>query len=175
MDLRLRPYREQDRDAAIAAHEVMAHDDFPFLLGWSPATPWTDFLAELDDHRRGVGVPVDWVRGAQLCAQLDGALVGRASIRFELNDYLLERGGHIGYCVLPAWRRRGCATEILRQALVLARSEGVERVLVTCDDDNVGSARTIERCGGVLESIVPDASTSHTRGVAPGIRRYWID
>ncbi|HUX04507.1 MAG TPA: GNAT family N-acetyltransferase [Acidimicrobiales bacterium] len=175
MDVRLRPYREHDRDSAIAAHEVLALDDFPFLLGWSPSTPWSNFLAELDEHRRGVGVPEHWVRGTQLCADVDGEIIGRASIRFELNDYLLERGGHIGYCVLPAWRRRGYATEILRQALVVARSEGVTRVLVTCDDDNEGSARAIERCGGVLESIVPGESTSNTRATQPGVRRYWID
>jgi predicted acetyltransferase len=52
--------------------------------------------------------------------------------------------------VLPAYRRRGYATEILRQALIVGRSLGIDRVLVTCDDDNVGSVRVIESCGGNL-------------------------
>jgi len=66
-----------------------------------------------------------------LLARVGGDLVGRVSIRHELNDFLAEFGGHIGYAVRPQFRRRGHATEILRQALVVARGEGVERVLVT--------------------------------------------
>ena len=80
-------------------------------------------------------------------------------------------GGHIGYGVRPAWRRRGYATEILRQSLVILRSYGVEHVLVTCDDANLGSAAVIEACGGVLERIVPGEESDD--GVP--FRRYWID
>jgi predicted acetyltransferase len=97
-----------------------------------------------------------------------GQIVGRTSIRHELNEFLARFGGHIGYGVLDAHRRRGHATEILRQSLVIARARGVDRVLVTCDDDNVGSATVIERCGGVFESVVEGLD-----GIP--IRRYWID
>ena len=90
------------------------------------------------------------------------------SIRYELNDFLAAYGGHIGYAVRPAYRRRGFASEILRQALIIIRAHGVDRVLVTCDEDNLGSAKAIERQGGVLED---------TRVDPDGIRkrRYWID
>ena len=101
-------------------------------------------------------------------AVVDELIVGRVSVRFALNEFLSVFGGHIGYAVLPEHRRRGLATEILSQALVIARSEGVDRVLVTCDEDNVGSARTIERNGGVLENRMIDPEGSVTR-------RYWID
>ena len=63
----------------------------------------------------------------------------------------------------------GYATEILRQSLVIARSVGVDRVLVTCDDDNVGSAAVIERCGGVFESLTDNRESDTPK------RRYWID
>ena len=94
--------------------------------------------------------------------------MGRVSIRHELNDFLAAYAGHIGYAVRPQWRRRGFATEILRQALIIVRAHGVDRVLVTCDEDNLASARAIERQGGVLED---------TRVDPDGIlkRRYWID
>jgi predicted acetyltransferase len=95
-------------------------------------------------------------------------IVGRTSIRHELNESLLVEGGHIGYAVLQEHRRRGYATEILRQSLVVARAVGVERVLVTCDDDNLASAAVIERCGGRFDSL-SRAEDGHA------VRRYWID
>ncbi len=113
-------------------------------------------------------VPEGLVRSDFLLAEVGGALVGRVSVRFALNDYLAAQGGHIGYGVRPAFRGRGYATEILRQAIALARTEGVERILVVCDDDNAASSRVIERNGGVLESVV-----TPTDARVP-IRRYWI-
>ena len=97
-------------------------------------------------------------------------IVGRGSIRHELNDFLFRVGGHIGYTVVPEFRRRGYATQILRQLLTIARERfGLARVLVTCDDDNIGSIRTIEKNGGVLENVVSGVDL-----VTPK-RRYWID
>jgi predicted acetyltransferase len=121
----------------------------------------------MERHRQGIDLPENRVRGAFLAADVDGQLVGRASIRFELNDFLAARGGHIGYGVLPEFRQRGYATAILRESIVIARNEGVGAVLVTCDDSNVASVKVIERCGGVLEGIVFGDD-----GV--GFRRYWI-
>ena len=130
--------------------------------------PWADYLAQMAAWERGIGVPADRVPAAFLAAEADGALVGRVSIRYEFNDFLAAYGGHIGYAVRPAYRRRGFASEILRQALIIIRAHGVDRVLVTCDEDNLGSAKAIERQGGVLED---------TRLDPDGIRkrRYWID
>ena len=102
-----------------------------------------------------------------MAADVDGQLVGRASIRFELDAAHAVRGGHIGYGVISAFRRRGYATLILKEALAIARNEGVAPVLLTCMDDNVASATVIERCGGVLESIAPDED-------GRGLRRHWI-
>ncbi|MGC2485187.1 MAG: GNAT family N-acetyltransferase [Acidimicrobiales bacterium] len=173
MTLQLRPYNETDESAAVAIHQAMLADDFFFLLFWEPTMTWGAFLASVDELRRGITppqAPPHRVRSDQLAAVVDGEIVGRVSVRFELNEYLSERGGHVGYGVAPAHRARGYATEILRQALVLLRSEGVGRVLVTCDDNNAASARVIEKNGGVLESISPPLE-----GDAKFVRRYWID
>jgi predicted acetyltransferase len=128
---------------------------------------WAQWTTLMERHRQGIDLPENRVRGAFLAADVDGQLVGRASIRFELNDFLAARGGHIGYGVLPEFRQRGYATAILRESIVIARNEGVGAVLVTCDDSNVASVKVIERCGGVLEGIVFGDD-----GVV--FRRYWI-
>jgi predicted acetyltransferase len=173
MTLQLRPYNEADETAAVAIHQEMLADDFYFLLFWEPTKTWAAFLASVDELRRGNIPPTSppyRVRSDQLAAVVDGEIVGRVSVRFELNEYLGERGGHVGYGVAPAHRARGYATEILRQALVVLRAEGVKRVLVTCDDNNVASARVIEKNGGVLESLSPPQA-----GDNKFVRRYWIE
>ena len=80
-------------------------------------------------------------------------MVGFLAFRHELNAFLLEEGGHIGYAVRPARRREGHATRALGLAVRRAAELGLDRVLVTCDDDNVPSAATIIGNGGVLEDV----------------------
>ena len=168
--LRLRPPRLEDEAAFAAAHRALAEEDFQFGLGYAAGMDWATYLRRLDDQRRGIDLPTGLVPATFLVADVQGQLVGRTSIRHELTEYLAREGGHIGYAVVAEHRRRGYATEILRQSLVIARAAGVERVLVTCDDDNVGSAAVIERCGGVFDSIVARSDDDATL-----CRRYWID
>jgi predicted acetyltransferase len=167
--LRLRPLRLDDEAAFLAGHRLMAEDDFTFGLFLEPGMAWADYLKLLQDYRMGVNLPQRLVPSTFLVADVAGEIVGRTSIRHRLNDFLLAEGGHIGFGVLRSHRRRGYATEILRQSLVIARATGIGRVLVTCDDDNIGSMKVIEAGGGRLDdvsAITPDG---------PAIRRYWID
>jgi predicted acetyltransferase len=144
----------------------MAAEGNVFGFALEPGVEWSAYLDMLDERRRGVNLSPDQVPATFLVADVGGVIVGRAQIRHHLNDFLEREGGHIGYCVLPDYRRRGYATEILRQSLTVIRAIGVDRVLVCCDDDNAGSIAVIESCGGVLDSV-----TSST----PPKRRYWID
>jgi predicted acetyltransferase len=122
--LRLRPPREDDEAAFAAAHAAITGAGILFGIGYQPGMLWPAYLAALEDHRHGRNVPARFVPGTFLVADVAGEIVGRASIRFRLNDFLLREGGHIGYVVLPQHRRRGYATEILRQSLVIARRRG---------------------------------------------------
>lgn len=103
-----------------------------------------------------------------LFGAVDGAVVGRVSVRHMLTEGLALADGHIGYGVRKAYRRRGYAAELFRAGLGIACDLGIDRALVTCDDDTVGSAAVIERSGGVFENIrsVPGGASSK--------RRYWV-
>jgi predicted acetyltransferase len=97
--------------------------------------------------------PSDWVTGTYLWMVDDDTVVGRISLRHSLTPWLLEVGGHVGYAVRPTARRRGYATAALGLMRRVAAEHGIDPVLVTCDDDNVGSRKVIEANRGVLEDI----------------------
>ncbi len=166
----LRPLNADDNAEAVQAHHEMALDGFDFLLdstgSYDETGPWEAYLARLAAIEDGENVPESWVPSTFLVAEVDGQIVGRVSIRHRLNDFLETRGGHIGYGVRPAYRRRGYATQILGRALEIARGLGVKSVLVTCDDANAASSKVIEKAGGVLENIFQEGDDK--------IRRYWI-
>lgn len=92
--------------------------------------------------------------------------VGAVNIRHYLNDYLLNYGGHIGDGVRPSKRRKGIATKMIALALDECKKLGIHKVLMTCNKDNIGSAKSIINNGGVLENeVLMDEKTE---------QRYWI-
>jgi predicted acetyltransferase len=130
--------------------------------------PLVRYLEVLRDYAAGAHLPPGTVPTTFRFAFLGLRIVGRVSIRHRLTAALERCGGHIGCVVVPEFRRRGYATEMLRWAIAFGHTElGLAPLLLTCDDDNVGSIATIEKNGGVLENVVD------VKGRA--IRRYWID
>lgn len=156
-----------DQAQAETAQAELAADDFNFLLRGTDQT-WAQWLTKVERDMAGTDLAPGRVPATMLFAMVGDNIVGRVHLRHELTDALLQEGGHLGYAVRPAFRRRGYATQLLRQGLEFARDLGIEAALVTCDDDNPGSIGTIERCGGVLEDKRPRADGTLTR-------RYWID
>ena len=121
---------------------------------------WVDWLGRMEHP--GTHVPDGFVPCSYRWIVEDNRVIGTIALRHELNALLLESAGHIGYAVEPGSRRRGVAGGALGHVLGMAAARGLDPVLLTCDVDNIASARTIESAGGVLED---------ERG---GKRRYWI-
>ena len=126
---------------------------------------WVERLAREGD----VSVPVapGRVHATYWWITEDDEYLGAITLRHRLNDFLLDAGGHVGYSVRPSARGRGLAAWAVAEVLGHARALGLERVLITCADDNQASAQTIERSGGVLEDV-RDTVLGRTR-------RYWIE
>lgn len=92
--------------------------------------------------------------------------VGAVNIRHYLNENLLKTGGHIGDGIRPSERRKGYATAMISLALQECRKLGINRVLMCCDRNNIGSAKSIIHNGGVLENEVVEDGVP--------VQRYWI-
>ena len=152
--------------------------DFPadaVLHGYGLPADQNEFLSATDDSsvvrffsdaERGVGLPDGWVPCTTYWiveTAVPDVVLGSLALRHHIEtDFLREYGGHIGYGVRPSARGIGVASAALRASLPHARALGLERVLLTCDEDNAASRRTIERCGGVFDRMADDR------------RRYWI-
>ena len=170
-DLTLRLPREDEEEEFVRAHRATSPGVPSFLHYYEDGMSFQRYLEVLAEQERGIHLPsANHAPSTFLFAFVHDRIVGRVSIRHSLNESLLREGGHIGYVVVPEFRRQGYATAILRQSLQIACDKcGLHRILVTCDDDNIGSIRTIEKNGGILEKVVngPDLDKP--------IRRYWIE
>ena len=123
---------------------------------------YEDWLASNADAEMGLNISEGWVPAVQFVGFEGGRAVGFLSLRLRLNDYLLEKGGHIGYSVRPSERGKGYAKAMLKQGLSSAMSKNITKVLVTCHETNPASRAIILANGGVLEDV------------REGTERYWI-
>ncbi|UGT60475.1 GNAT family N-acetyltransferase [Nocardia asteroides] len=153
--------------ASLHAAWLVAHRE------WGPGVHEDGFGLRADDEVESAAGFAEWVRRLAAesggCAHrwivADGEVLGGIALRYGTSDAVL-RAGHIGYGVRPSARRRGVASRALAGMLEIARERGMGQVLLLCADGNVASARTIEKAGGVLESV-------RDTELGPA-RRYWI-
>jgi len=128
---------------------------------------FTAFVEKLREEAEGKSLPEGYVPHTVFWLVYGKELIGWLNIRHRLNDHLLEVGGHIGYTIRPSERRKGYGTKILALALSEAKKLGIKRVRITCNDDNIGSRKIIEKNGGIF-----DGMAATPEGIV--IRRYWI-
>lgn len=127
------------------------------------------FVHRLRQQAQGIGLPEGYVpMSSYWLMNADGQVLGESRLRHYLSPALEVEGGHIGYAIRPSARRQGYGTRILALTLEKALQRGVRRVMVTCDTDNIGSARIIEKNGGRLAGYAVSPRSGKQ------ISQYWI-
>ena len=128
------------------------------------------YVRRLKEVAKGIGLPRGHVPQTTFWMIRNGStIVGVSHLRHRLTPALQKEGGHIGYTVAPSHRRKGYGTRLLTLTLERAGELGLRRVMVTCDTDNIGSARIIQKNGGQF------AGESLSDESRKPVSRYWID
>lgn len=142
------------------------------LVPWvlSLETPgFAELVRRLRAYSNGIGLKAGFVPHSTFwLIDADRRLVAVSNLRHELTPSLMREGGHIGFGVRPSERGKGYATRLLALTLIEAKRLGIDRALLTCDRQNLASARVIEKNGGVFDSESTSEDGNRTR-------RYWIN
>lgn len=169
MNLVLRQLTDNDEIAFLqGAKEWAGESPHWYSFVWKEGMAFKEMLEILKKEEKGIDLGPNRVPHTMLYGFFDGQIIGRVSVRHELNDYLRKRGGHIGYAVAKRFRRKGLATEMVRQAIEFCQGLGMKSIMVTCADDNTPSWKIVEKFGGKLQDRVWDEEDNEM------IRRYWI-
>lgn len=128
------------------------------------------YIAECEKHKSTLTLPEGRVIATQFfCVRKeDDRIVGMIQVRHYMNEYLSMYAGNIGYSVRPSERRKGYATSMLGAVLPYCREIGLDKILISCHEGNIGSEKTILSNGGIYESTVEEP------GEELGLKRFWI-
>lgn len=139
-------------------------------LDYTEGLNYKEWIKKITNEHNGIELSEGRVPSSVYFLMDDDKIVGHLSIRHNINSSFLSLyGGHIGYVVRPSERRKGYASIILNLALEKCKDLGLENVLVTCKEDNIGSAKTIENNFGILKEVIyiPKENCN--------FKKYWIN
>lgn len=173
MDIIIRELEESDKSSFLEATKSEWEPNFitAFYFKDLAQSNYEKYLRILEQAKMGVNIPKEHVPSTNLFAFNQAKqMIGRVSIRHELNDFLSQIGGHIGYVVAPEHRNKGIATKLLAAGLAYCKDElKLSKVLLTCDDGNLASEKVILNNKGIFESLRPSCELSPNAK-----KRFWI-
>ena len=175
MNLFLREPTLEDKDEVIKMCKELetCGDEYPFegagRLDKLLNTSYEEWLQMCEADKTIETKNPAWSNGTNyLLVDNNNHVYGFSQLRHSLKGELINIGGNIGYVIRPTERRKGYATIQLQLLLEKANELGLDKVLVTCRDNNIGSRKTIERCLGEQDKSVPSKYPNITE------LRYWI-
>ena len=176
MNLYLREINENDKVELLAMVEEIKSDElddkFEGLRNIKDLTldNYNEFLKELDENKNMKLYKSHLVdQTTFILVDDNNHIYGGTNVRHELNENLLIHGGHIGYLIRPSERKKGYGSLMLKLTLDECNKLGLDKILVTCREENKGSAKVIENNGGVYENSMKNKDDNKM------YRRYWID
>ncbi len=167
--LTVRELSDSDETAFLKCLDDWSIEDRSWMtFDWKPGMTHKQHLKILYKCKNNIELPSQFVPATMLYGFVDDEIIGRVHLRHELNQNLLERGGHMGYAVSERFRKKGYGLALAKAGLEYLKSKLlVKDVLITCAKDNQASIHIIENLGGKLENIIDDKD-----GVATC--RYWV-
>lgn len=158
---------EQNRDDVLSFYDEIEKSGGE-CIGIQNYKNYDLWLLGMQNRHSGKDLPEGYVReNFYLCYDVT-RLIGVFSLKFELTEFLLNYGGHIGYAICPSDRNGGLATQMLKQGLALSKEFGFGRILCVCDNDNYASEKVILKNGGIFENELYDPNEEVT------VKRFWI-
>lgn len=164
------PSKEDKKDWIEYIKEYRIDNPNAKPLGCDENIDYEEWLNKITNEHNGINLQKGRVPSSVYFLMSDDRIIGNLSIRHRIdNDFLFLYGGHIGYGVRPSERKKGYATLMLNLALEKCSEFGLENVMVSCKDDNIGSAKTIENNCGILQEIIfiPEENCN--------FKKYWIN
>lgn len=157
----------------IAEYKQAFLDADSSMDGCGPLRRCEDSLTYISGCRKYTSpetLPDGWVISTQFfyIRKADNRLVGMIQVRHYFNDWLSKFGGHIGYSIKPDERRKGYATSMLKAILPYCKEIGLDKILISCIDGNLGSEKTILNNGGIYETTVYEQDRKRN------LKRFWI-
>lgn len=165
----IRPTKEYETQVMNYRHEfIMNQESMDGTGGLRNFENYSEWLEYISDNSNEASVHEGLVPASQFLAISisDNRLIGMIDIRHKLNEYLYQYAGNIGYSIKKSERRQGYATTILSLALEKAKELNIHKILITCDSENIASAKIIINNGGILENEIPEDDRI--------TQRYWI-
>jgi predicted acetyltransferase len=167
--LEIRQLGPDDEAAFLAGLDSWADEDPAWhTFTWTEGMTHDEHLRRLSDDFHGRNLKNDRVLHTMLYGFLEGVIVGRCSVRHELNDHLREWGGHIGYGVAPPFRKRGFGKQLFQAGREHLKSLGKDKAFLVCEKRNEASRKLIEGAGGVLQDEVIDPADQEV------VLRFWV-
>ncbi len=130
-----------------------------------------EYVRHLTEESKGINLPQGYVPCSHYwLLDANKTILGAIRIRHNIdNEFLTLEAGHIGYDIAPSQRGKGNGKLMLKLVLPYAKALGIEKALITADDDNLASRKVIEANGGELENIVMGKVFKNL------IARYWVE